>query len=549
MLGNGELGYDPTNKTAKIGDGSTQWDSLDPFNTTTVIDNLTSTSNTAALSANQGRILNNSIVSNSSAISTNAANINTNRLNITTLQNKTSDLNVNDITTMKSDINNRIRYDEVVNNLTSVSTSAPLSANQGKILNERLTYIEEHEMIGRDERVGDLDDLTTQDKSNIVAAINEINDLAAIRDPNFIADKTSVTLTALGSAVVTCSHLGNGAITAVSSDDNSVTATVSGDTVTLTCIGNQTSNVTITLKLAASMSYRADTLTIGVNTPSTNLEDYSWAEIQAIGADGTGANYFDIGDTKTITLNGTVGTLSLSNYSCKVFIIHFNYRDTNGIYFQGFKTENGVDIAPCDSKYGVASTNGTEYFNMNHWGNYNYGGWKGCDLRYDILGSTDKAPSGYGAAVTTSRVGYDATSTAKTSPKSGTLMAALPTDLRTTLAAWTIYTDNTGNKSNLAANVTASIDYLPLLAEFEVFGARTAANEYEQNSQTQMSYYANGNSKVKYNHNSISSAVIWWERSPVSSDTSRFRRVNTDGSSTEDGSGGSFGLAPAFRIA
>lgn len=142
VLGNGELGYDPTNKTAKIGDGSTQWDSLDPFNTTTIIDNLTSTSNTAALSANQGKILNNSIASNSSAISTNAANINTNRLNITTLQNKTSDLNVNDITTMKSDINNRIRRDEVVNNLTSVSTSAPLSANQGKILNERLTYIE-----------------------------------------------------------------------------------------------------------------------------------------------------------------------------------------------------------------------------------------------------------------------------------------------------------------------------------------------------------------------------------------------------------------------
>ncbi len=145
---------------------------------------------------------------------------------------------------------------------------------------------------GRDSRVGDLTQLTTQDKSSVVSAINEINaNLATLHDPNFTADKTSVTFTNMGSAVVTCSHLGNGAISALSSDDNSVTAAVSGDTVTLNCIGTKTEPVTVVLILAASMSYRADTLIIEVNTPSANLEDYTWAEIQAIGAAGLGENF------------------------------------------------------------------------------------------------------------------------------------------------------------------------------------------------------------------------------------------------------------------
>ena len=114
VLGNGELGYDPVNNVAKIGNGSTQWDSLNPFNKTEIIDNLTSDSTSAALSAHQGKVLKNSIDSNTSAISENTDDINTNKLNIIALQNKTSDLNVNDITTMKSDINNR-RFHAVIN--------------------------------------------------------------------------------------------------------------------------------------------------------------------------------------------------------------------------------------------------------------------------------------------------------------------------------------------------------------------------------------------------------------------------------------------------
>ncbi|MBQ6909540.1 MAG: hypothetical protein IJQ29_05440 [Synergistaceae bacterium] len=292
----------------------------------------------------------------------------------------------------------------------------------------------------------------------------------------------------------------------------------------------------------------------------TDLESFSWAEIAAIGAQGTGDNYWDVGDTKSLTLNGTVGTLSLSNYACKVYIIDFNYKGTNGVYFQGFKDANGVDVALCDSKCGNTSTDGTKYFNMNHKGqtssssqagyyNTNYGGWEGSDLRYDILGSTNVAPSQYNAAKTSTNVGYDATSAAKTSPVANTLMAALPSDLRSEIEPWTVYSDNTGNKSNVAANVTTSVDYLPLLSEFEVHGARSYANQYEQNQQAQMAYYANGNSKIKYKHNDTATACWWWLRSADYRNHANFCGTNTAGSANYSPAYDSFGLAPAFRVA
>ena len=280
------------------------------------------------------------------------------------------------------------------------------------------------------------------------------------------------------------------------------------------------------------------------------LENYTWAQIAAIGAAGTGAQYFNIGDTKTITLNGQIGDcLTLNNYQCKVFILDFNYRGVNGIYFGGFKDMNGVDIALCDSEYEGYIYNGTKCFNFNHWSDSNYGGWKACDARYDILGSTDIAPSGYGAAKTTSCVGYDATSAAKTNPVANTLMAALPADLRTELEPWTVYSDNTGNKSNVAANVTTSVDYLPLLSEFEVRGARSYSNQYEQTQQSQMAYFTTYKNRVKYKHNDTGTICGWWNRSPGYNSEQYFCFIDNNGGTNIHSASLVFGLAPAFRIA
>ena len=127
-------------------------------------------------------------------------------------------------------------------------------------------------------------------------------------------------------------------------------------------------------------------------------------------------------------------------------------------------------------------------------------------------------------------------------------MAALPSALRAVMKPMTIYTDNTAGGSDTASYVTKSVDYLPLLAEFEIFGSRSYANSAEKNYQEQYDYYKAGNSKIKYRHNSTSSTAYWWERSPYYITSYTFCYVNTNGNANNDGARGSYGLAPAFRV-
>nr|DAQ32082.1 MAG TPA: hypothetical protein [Caudoviricetes sp.] len=269
------------------------------------------------------------------------------------------------------------------------------------------------------------------------------------------------------------------------------------------------------------------------------LNDNSWETIRGISDAGTGANYWSIGDRKAVTVNGTVGTQAV-NGTYYAYIIGFNHnssKEGNGITFGTFKTalSGGTDICLVDGNYNGSSTNGTKYFNMNHSSNTNAGGWKGCDLRYDVLGSTNTNDG-------------DATATTATNPVANTLMAALPSDLRAVMQPMTIYTDNTGGGSDNASYVTKTTDYLPLLAEYEIFGTRTYANSAEKNYQAQYAYYSAGNSKVKYRHSATGSTAWWWERSPSYNNRYYFCYVYTNGNASFSGAGYSAGVAPAFRV-
>lgn len=352
---------------------------------------------------------------------------------------------------------------------------------------------------------------------------------------------SSVTLnTSNLTKTVTVTRAGNGTITATSSNTGVATASVNGTTITISHVNKTTGSATITVSVAAGTNHTAPankTIAVTAQFVSTTLNDNDWATISDVAAAGTGANYWDVGDCKAITVSGTVGTQSISG-TYYVYILGFAHNGATGtIDFGTFKTSanGGTDICLIDGNYGSNSTNGTKYFNMNHSSNTNSGGWNGCDLRYDVLGSTNTNDS-------------NATTTTATSPVSGTLMAALPSDLRAVMKPMTIYTDNTGGSSNSASNVTTSIDYLPLLAEFEIFGSRTYANSSEQNYQAQYAYYSAGNSKVKYRHSATSSTAYWWERSPNYSGSNYFCRVSASGNATTDNARYSIGLAPAFRV-
>ena len=352
---------------------------------------------------------------------------------------------------------------------------------------------------------------------------------------------SSVTLnTSNLTKTVTVTRAGDGTITATSNNTGVATVSVSGNTITISHVNKTTGSATITVKVAAGTNHTAPsdkTIAVTAQFVSATLNDNDWATISDVAAAGTGDSYWDVGDCKAVSVSGTVGTQSISG-TYYVYILGFAHNGATGtIDFGTFKTSasGGTDICLVDSYYGSnGSTN--KCFNMNHSSSStNSGGWKGCDLRYDILGSTNTD-------------GGNAGTTTATSPVSGTLMAALPSDLRAVMKPMTIYTDNTGGGSDTASNVTTSVDYLPLLAEFEIFGTRSYANSAEQNYQKQYSYYSSGNSKVKYQHSATSSSASWWERSPYYGSSYIFCLVTAGGAADSSTAGYSIGLAPAFRV-
>ena len=258
---------------------------------------------------------------------------------------------------------------------------------------------------------------------------------------------------------------------------------------------------------------------VTLKTVSSTLNDNDWATIKDIADRSEGANYWAVGDTKQITLNGKVSDgLTLSSYSTYVYIIGFNHNkdvEGTGIAFQGFKTAqtSGIDVALCDSGYGNGKTSG-QWFNMNN-SNTNSGGWSSSRMRSTTL---------------------------------PLVKSALPSDLQAVIKTTTIYSDNTGDGSDVAPYVTATQDELYLLAEFEIFGARTYANSAERNYQQQYAYYVAGNSKIKYRHDSTATAVGWWERSVLATSANFFCIVHTGGTANRSNAYGSFGLAVAFKI-
>ena len=334
----------------------------------------------------------------------------------------------------------------------------------------------------------------------------------------------------------------DGTISVVSNNTGIATVSRSGNTVTVNNVNQTTGNTTITVSCTAGTNYTAPSsrsVTVEAKFVSSVLNENDWSVIKSVADASQGANYWAVGDRKAVTVNGTVGTQAI-NGTYYVYILGFDHnssREGTGITFGTFKTalSGGTDICLVDSHYNDYSTGGQKWFNMNHSSNTNSGGWKGCDLRYDVLGSTNSNNN-------------DAGTTTATSPVSGTLMAALPSDLRAVMKPMNIYTDNTGGGNNTASYVTKTVDYLPLLAEFEIFGTRSYANSAEQNYQAQYQYYKNGNSKVKYRHSATSSTAYWWERSPYYYNSNTFCGVNANGGAGSAGARYSYGLAPAFRV-
>jgi hypothetical protein len=329
------------------------------------------------------------------------------------------------------------------------------------------------------------------------------------------------------SGTITVTRPGSGTVTASSDNTNIATVSVSGTTITVTA--KATGSATITVSVGADTNYTAPsskTFTVAVTLVSKTLSSNSWAVIKAVSDAGQGANYWSVGDTKRITLNGKVGAYTFSNFNVDVFILGFNHNSSkegsNRIHFQIGKV-SGKAVALCDSQYNGSGS--SAMFHMNS-SDSNSGGWNGSYMRKTLLGNSNTPAS----------------------TLENSLMAALPSDLLAVMKTVTKYTDNTGAGSNSSGNVTATADYLFLLAEFEVFGTRYWANQYEQNSQKQYDYYKAGNSRVAYNHSAVSTAVWWWLRSANCGSGGNFCDVYAGGGYDGDSAYYSAGLRPGFAV-
>lgn len=323
----------------------------------------------------------------------------------------------------------------------------------------------------------------------------------------------SVTLKKGGTTIATKTSNGTAVFTVTETGAYTVTATKNGQTTS-----GSVNVVSSTTSYALTLSF-----------VSSALNNNEWSVIKSVSDAGQGANYWSIGDRKAVTLNGTVGKLSLSNVTTYAFIIGFNHNasveGTNRIHFQLAKTalSGGTDVCLCDSSYN-STVSTTGYFSMNS-SRTNSGGWASSQMRTNICGTS-------------------------LSSYSGTIIAVIPAALRAVLKSVTKYTDNTANGGGSTASyVTATTDYFFLLSEFEVFGSISYGNTNEKNKQAQYAYYSAGNSKIKYKHDGTSTAAFWWLRSPSAGSSSFFVRVSAGG--TVDNyyfASFSLGFAPGFCV-
>ena len=335
-------------------------------------------------------------------------------------------------------------------------------------------------------------------------------------------DKSSLELRAsLMSGVITVTRPGDGAITATSGNTSIATVSVDGNEVTVTAKAKGSVNITIAVGAGTNHTAPASqTVSVTVTLPTTVLNDNSWATIQDVAASGNAANYWSVGDTKNITINGKVGNFTFANLAVQTYIIGFDHNSaregTKTIHFLIGKID-GKEVALCDNQFGNEQAS-AGYFHMNN-SRTNSGGWDGCYMNKTLLNGT-----------------------------SNSLLKALPSELQAVIQPVTKYTDNTGGGSNTASYVTGKPCKLFLLAEFEVQGTRSYANSAEQNYQQQYAYFKAGNPKIANRHTAVTSAVWWWLRSPYYNNGNFFCNVSSDGSPSSYLASWSAGVRPGFCV-
>jgi hypothetical protein len=222
-----------------------------------------------------------------------------------------------------------------------------------------------------------------------------------------------------------------------------------------------------------------------------NMEDCSWAMLKQLASAGTLGNYYQIGDTKTIELNGGERVV--------MELVSINDGSGNaGEYYP----RGTADFISKDCLQTTHSMNSS---------NTNAGGWVSCALRTTL---------------------------------NTTIYETLPQAVKDAIVEKTHKTSAGSQSTSLVEHT----DKLWLPTEYEMFGAITnSANTENANVNKHYAVFDTNADRIKH-QGTNGSAVYWWESSPHVSNPALFCGVYSDGSVGRYDAGGSCGVPLCFRI-
>lgn len=218
----------------------------------------------------------------------------------------------------------------------------------------------------------------------------------------------------------------------------------------------------------------------GLPPVGTSFNDCSWEQIDRIGAAGKEAEYFTVGETKTVTL-----TTSESIQFRIVGMRHDLLADGSGQY-----APLSLHMVDC-----LQTTGPMEGSNINT------NGWNGCVMR----------------------------NTCNT-----TYYGMLPAALKAVVKP----VQKRASVGNQPATIVTSLDKVWLAAEVEIFGVITHSATGEG---SQYAYYTNSSVRIK---NVAGAASFWWQRSPNAGTKVYFCNVSGSGTAGYgDNASVSYGVA------
>ena len=286
-------------------------------------------------------------------------------------------------------------------------------------------------------------------------------------------------------------------------------------------------------KNSVTISYTENEITKSVTADivvaSKTLNENSWDVISKVASAGKEKEFWSVGDTKNVILNGNVGDyLTLENLSIDVFIIGFDHNASvegdNRIHFQ-FGKMDGETVAIVDKRHVSFVTDTTKISFAVDLTTTDSFTWLTSNIRNAVLGA-------------------DVDSTL--SPKENTFLSFLPLKLCEVLKPCPKYTNNVYN--SMGSDMVLTPEIIFLLSQYEYYGTNSdQTTEDEKNYQKQYEYYANGGSQAKKRHNRLTATARDWTRSVVKG-WRGWAHVNKDGTSYYEAPNANLGIAPAFVV-